>query len=135
MISIRIGELVVVAVKTHPVDGSVLTAQGAAGGEEALQPWRHTERAMGKQAVIADRDPQAGGDPIQNQQGGCALPAPVHRQQGDDREGVDRDHEADRSPPQRLIGGNGGMAQARFMQAFGKARCLVRGCGPARWRW
>ena len=59
MISIRIGELVVVAVKPHPVDGSVLTAQGAAGGEEALQPWRHTERAMGKQAVTQYRTSRA----------------------------------------------------------------------------
>ncbi len=38
MISIRIRELVVVAVQANPVDRPVLAAQGAAGGKEALQP-------------------------------------------------------------------------------------------------
>ena len=38
MISIRIRELVVVAVQANPVDWAVLAAQGAAGSKEALQP-------------------------------------------------------------------------------------------------
>ncbi|EAU75180.1 50S ribosomal protein L9 [Synechococcus sp. RS9916] len=43
VISIRIGKLVVVAMQAHPVDGAVLAAEGAAGGEEALQPGGNPE--------------------------------------------------------------------------------------------
>ncbi len=46
VISIRIRKLVVVAMQANPVDGAVLTAEGAAGGEKALQPGWDPEGSM-----------------------------------------------------------------------------------------
>ena len=104
VIRIRIRKLVVVAMQAHPVDRAVLAAQGPAGGEETFQPGGHLERAMREQAVIADGDPQAGGDPIEDQQGADGLGAPEPGHQCHDREGMDRDHESDRAPSHALIG-------------------------------
>ena len=51
---------------------------------------------MRQQAVIAEGDAEAGGDPVQNQQAGHSRPAPEARQKGHGREGVDHDHESNR---------------------------------------
>ena len=98
VIRIRIGELVVVAVQPHPVDRTVLAAEGAAGGEEALQPGGHLEGPVAEQAVVADRHAQAGGDPIEHQQAGHGRQAPKARQQRHQGQEVDHHHEADRAP-------------------------------------
>ena len=67
VVHLGVGKFVVVPVQTHPVDRTVLAAEGAAGGEEALQPLGHPEGSVAEHPVVADGHPEAGGDPIEHQ--------------------------------------------------------------------
>ena len=98
VIRIRIGKFVVVAVQAHPVDRAVLAAEGTAGGEEPLQLAGHLESAVTEQSVIADGHPQAGGDPVENQQAGHGGQAPEARQQRNGGQHMDGDHEQQHRP-------------------------------------
>ena len=122
MIHFRIGKLVVVAVQAHPIDRAVLAAEGAAGGEETLQPLGHPEGAVAEHAVVADRHAQAGGDPIEHQEAGHGLQAPELGQQGHHRQHMDDGHEADGDPGGgfRPLGASG-LAMARPVQGLGAA--------------
>ena len=80
-----------VAVQAHPVNGAVLAAQGAAGGEEALQPVGQPQSPVGEQSVVADGDPQAGRDPIEDGQGAGGFPAPEAWQEGDEAQAMQGD--------------------------------------------
>ena len=73
------GWTLVMAVQADPVNGAVLAAQGSAGGEEALQPLRKPQGPVGEHPVVANGDPEAGRDPIEDQQGCGGLPAPELR--------------------------------------------------------
>ncbi len=131
VISIRIGELVVMAVQSHPVDWAVLAAEGPAGGEEALQPLRQLEGAVRQQAVVADGDAEAGGDPIENQQAGNGLPAPEDGCQSQQAEGMNHDHESDRGPVLAALSGHVLFAFAGLVQQGCQLQGAVRGCGTA----
>ena len=135
MISIRIGKLVVVAVEPHPVNRAMLAAEGATGCEETLQPLGQSKRSMRQQSVVTNRHAKAGGHPIQDREGRHRLPAPEQWQEGDDRQGVDRDHESDRSPAFRRIESDRGMAFVGHMQPFCLVSKGVCPLWPAWWRW
>ncbi len=103
MIGVRIGKLVVMAVQPHPVNRSVLAAQGAAGGEEPLQPEGHPESPVAEHAVVANRHPQAGRHPIEHQQRHHRLPAPELGQQGEHRQAMHHGHEREDPCIVRLV--------------------------------
>ena len=119
VIGFRIGELVVVAVQAHPVDRAVLGAEGAAGGEEALQPVGHPEGAVAEQAVVADGDAQTGGDPVHHHQGTGGPGAPETGQQGHHRQEMERGHVGDRAPVVAFLGLGLRAALAGLVQGLG----------------
>ena len=129
MIRIRIGKLVVVTVQTRPVDRAVLAAEGATGGEEALQPLGHAEGPMAEQPVVADRHAQAGGDPVENHQRGHGGHAPEARQQGHQGQNVDRRHEADGDPAAATRNFRRGLTAAGATQPGGALQGIHRGDG------
>ena len=131
MIRIRIGKLVVMPMQSHPVDGAVLAAQGAAGCKKAFQPQGEAEGSVREQAVIANRDAEAGCDPIQNEQAGDSRPAPEARQEGHNREGVDHDHESNRDGMLVIFKVGGRLAFAGTMKKPCLSLCPVRSCRPA----
>ena len=122
VVNLGVGKLVVVAVQAHPIDRAVLAAEGAAGGEETLQPLGHPEGAVAEHAVVADRHAQAGGDPIEHQEAGHGGQAPELGQQGHHRQHMDDGHEADGDPGGgfRALGASG-LAMARPVQGLGAA--------------
>ena len=122
VINIRIGKLVVMAVQAHPVEGPLLAADRATGGEKPLQPMGDPEGPMAQQPVIADGHAQAGGDPIEHQEGNDRLPAPELGQQGNHGESMDGGHEAKGCPID---------AFAAWMDRAAAAGGAMQGLGPA----
>ena len=62
-----VAEPVVVTVQAHPVDRSVLAAEGPAGSEHTLDPPGRLETAMAEQPVITQSDAEAGGHVVENE--------------------------------------------------------------------
>jgi hypothetical protein len=82
---------------TSEDEGWVLTViwNGARNGSDLVILNAST---MAEQAVIAQGDPQASGDPVENQQGDKGLPTPKPWQQGHKSQAMDRRHVEDDSP-------------------------------------
>src|SRR5437660_306220 len=70
------------AMHCHPEKRSALQGQGAAQGEEILNPFVGLESAMGQQPVIAHADAQASSHPPQHQRQQHGLPT-EHEKSGD----------------------------------------------------
>ena len=79
-IAFFIAELVMDAVGGHPEDRSTFEGEGAADGEEVLEPERDSVGAMGVQAMVTHADSQTRGYPVQEHGGGES--APVLRRRG-----------------------------------------------------
>ena len=90
---------------------------------------------MREQAVIANRDTEAGCDPIQNEQAGDSRPAPEARQECHDREGVNHDHESNRDGMLVSFKVGRRLAFAGSMEKSCLSCCQVRSCRPTGWRW
>jgi len=122
VINFRIGELVVMAVQAHPINRSLLAADRPTGGEKPLQPMGDAEGSMAQEPVIANGDPEAGGEPIEHQEGRDGLPAPELGQQGHHGEHMDGGHEAKGCPID---------AFAAWMERAAAAWVAMQGLGPA----
>ena len=131
VIRIRIGKLVMVSMQTHLVDGAVLATQCPAGRKKTLKPGGQMEGAVCQQAVITNRDTQAGGDPVQNKQAGERWQAPEARKQGYSSKDMDHDHESNRDGMLVILPSGVGLAFARFMEEACLRECQVRCCRPA----
>ena len=128
-----VGMEMVVAVQPHPIDRAVLAAEGAAGGDQRLQPAGHREGAMGQEAVVAERDPHTGGEPIEHQQRADRLPAPEAGQQRHQGEGVNHHHEHGGAPAAPLAAGAHADAAPQRRHAPG-GRHAATSIGCRNWR-
>ena len=90
---------------------------------------------MREQAVIANRDTEAGCDPIQNEQAGESRPAPEARQEGHNREGVDHDHESNRDGMLVIFRARRRLGLAGTLKKSCLSCCKVRSYRPTGWRW
>jgi len=69
MVLVGIGEAMVMAMETHPLNGPLLAAEGTAEHQNIPQPAGHLEGPVGKKAVVTHGDPQATCDPVEHQEG------------------------------------------------------------------
>jgi hypothetical protein len=72
------------SMSNHPLNGSALKRQRAAGSQKVFNQLRHSIPAMGKQAMETHANAEAAGYPVQNNGGDQGRPAPK-KQRGDGR--------------------------------------------------
>ena len=101
VVSWIVGVQMVMAMQAHPVDRTVLAAEGTAGSDNQLQPPGHLKSSVGQQTVITQGHPHTGGEPVQPQKDQQCCWAPEAWQQSDQRQGMDRHHEQQRSGAER----------------------------------
>ena len=122
VINIRIRELVVMAVQADPINRALLAADRATGGENPLKPLGDPEGPMAQEPVIADGHAQAGGEPIEHQEGNDRLPAPELGQECHHSKPMDGGHEANGCPIEVF---------GAWMGRGAGAWVAVQGLGPA----
>ena len=101
MVSGIVGMEVVVAVQTDPIDGTVLTAQGAAGGNEGFKPTRYRKGSVSEQAVVSEGHANTGGQPIKKQENNNRRATPEARHQRHHGQKMNHHHEQSRAPTTR----------------------------------
>ena len=124
-----VGVEVVVAMQAGPIDRPMLTTEGATGGNEGLQPGHHPKGAVGQQAVKAQGDADAGGEPIEHQQHHQRQGTPEAGQQGPEGQTVDHHHEAHRAPAGAQLAGHD-RDHCQALGGGGHAHAIPSTCTP-----